>query len=144
MVVARVDAVREVLLARAIAQWRSYRHAGLFGRLFNKLVGFHPPDRLRVTEHQWDGGKHLVEPPARAWCVDDDGPRTAQLDEEDDPELRGMYYSVFAIRFGISPDARRVLWEEVSGPRAGIGLEWSLSDDAPAPRIERSEMVWRS
>src|SRR6266478_6672641 len=93
MVVARVDAVREWLLARAIAQWRSYRDAGLFERLFNKLVGFHPPDRLRVTEHQWDGGKHLIEPATRAWCVDDDGPRPAQLNDEHDRELRGMYYS---------------------------------------------------
>jgi hypothetical protein len=55
-----------------------------------------------------------------------------------------MYYSVFAIRFGISPDARHVLWEESSGPRASIGFEWSLSDDAQPPRIELSKMVWRS
>jgi hypothetical protein len=144
MVAARVNAVREVLLARAATQWRIYRRTGLLRCLFNKLVGFHPPDRLRVTEHPWDGGKHLVEPPTRAWCVDDDGPRAAQMDVEHDPELRGMYYSVFAIRFGISSDARRVLWEEVSGPQAGIGLECSLSDDPQRPQIEGSRMVWHS
>jgi hypothetical protein len=117
----------------------------MFGRLFNRLVRFHPPDRIRITEHPWDGvGHELVEPPVQAWFVDDAGLRVAPLEDSSEVELRGMYCSVFWTGFGLSPDGCRMLWEEVSGPLAGSGLECWLSADGQLPPIERCDMVWIS
>jgi len=147
MVAARVEAIRELVLGRVAKEWRSYRCQGLFRRLSNELAGFHPPDRIRVTEHQWVGGDcELGEPPSHAWIVDDQGVQPVSPSEPNDGggTLRGMYFSVFEIRFGISPDGHRLLWEDVLGPRAGIGLEYALSGEGAALQMERVDIVWRS
>ena len=141
----RVDLVRQLALRRAEANWRGYRRNGAFTRLMNKLLRFHAPDRLYVVERPWDGvARELVEPPVRAWFVDGHGLQVAPLEYPFPVEQRGMYCSVFSIDFGFSPDGLRMLWEEVCGPRAGVGLECWLSPDGPPLRVERSTEVWIS
>jgi hypothetical protein len=132
------DAICILLFKRAENRWRSYSASGLLTKISRLLFGSgHPPAAIYLTEHSdadWHS-MHCDGAIVRAWKQDQDGLTEVPFTDVDSGELCGHYWQKQLMRFHISPDGQRVLWNDIEGPRRGQLIVFGVRGFPTEPKL---------
>jgi hypothetical protein len=137
-------AIRDVLFKRAEYRWRSYTATGFFAKLGRLVFGGHAPTAIFLTEHT-DADWHSMlcgGSVTGAWKQDESGCQEVKFEEAVPGEVCGHYWQNQLMRFHISPDGQRVLWNDIEGPQRGQLVVFSVrgSEAEPKLKVERTSL----
>ncbi|MBM3992956.1 MAG: hypothetical protein FJ303_02200 [Planctomycetes bacterium] len=139
------DAIHRLLFKRAESRWQSYYAPSFFAKIGGWLFGSgHPPIAIYLTEHfEADWPSTLCAGVVvRAWKQDQDGCKEVSVTEVDPGEPCGHYWTKQLMRFHISPDGQRVLWNDIEGPQRAQLVVFAVggTPDEPTLTVEKASL----
>lgn len=133
------DAIRNLLCKRVEKRWRAYTSQSFFPKLARLILPGGPtPIAIFLIEHgdaDWSSGA-CTGVAIRAWKRDDLGLVEISPSEIDPGEVKGQYWQRQLMRFHVSPDSRRVLWNDIEGPKRGQLILFSVSGTEEEPKLK--------